>query len=163
VTWHWEFEWLLNLATVAALGISSAYVAHCIWRRNKAGERDRLVWGLVAFFSALFSLSAYTAIAILEAAPDSDFVRIPLRVGAVGAALIFARAVKMAGPLVYLSDISLLNERILNKRRLIDAQESQIAAQGKLVAAQERELDALRREVARIHALHPEGENSPSA
>jgi hypothetical protein len=132
--WDWDAEFVANVVTLIALGGSFGYFAHVVYTRNRAGRRDRLVWGLIGVFNAVLVLSAMNLSALIGVLPDEDWIRWPARVIAVVFAVNGAIAAKQAEPLVYLSDLRILNDRILNKRKIIAAQDNEIALLKKQIA-----------------------------
>lgn len=133
--WSWDADFLGNLVTLGSLGFAFAYFAHVVFTRNKAGRRDRLVWGLIGLFNAMVILTAINVGALLGIVPDEDWIKWPARVIATACALNGAASAKQADPLVYLSDLALARDRILAKRAIIATLEHELRERDAELAA----------------------------
>ncbi len=138
MNWSWGADFIANLVTLASLGGAFAVFSHIIYFRNRHGRMDRLVWGLLGLFNAMVLLTLINLAAILGFIPDHDWIRWPVRIVATVCALNGAWAAKHAEPLVYLSDLRLLNQRVLNKRAVITQQDHEIAVLRRKVEKYER-------------------------
>ena len=136
--WSWDAEFLGNVLTLLSLGGSFAYFAHVVFTRNKAGRFDRLVWGLLGLFNAMVILTVINVGGMVGLVPDEDWIKWPARIIATACAINGAIAAKNADPLVYLSDLRHLNQRILNKRAAMAQQSHDIAVLRRRVEQYER-------------------------
>ncbi len=99
MTWHWDGEWLLNLATLALLGVVAGAKAFALFSRNKGRRWDRLVNGLIGWNVYLAVVFTWAALTQLDLLPQHTLIRSVVRIGGVAAGLVTLFALRTAPPL----------------------------------------------------------------
>lgn len=101
MTWLWEWQWLLNLVTLAVMCLVALAKDHVLVTRNRGRRRDRLVVGLVGWNLFLFVGFGWGALAQLGLLPPptGTLTLSILRCFGIAAGLVTLVALRTAPPL----------------------------------------------------------------